>query len=187
MKNKGFTLLELMVVVAVAAIVAAIGFPTFMAQRDRARIKRAGRDIVSHFQMARINAMRDGKIWAIVFDAEQEKYTLVHAGDDGVLDTGDDVTVQEIRLADYGDVSFGIGSIVAQNENDLQARPGADTAPADGISFNGGRVQFKPDGTSSLSGTVYVVNTRGQTLAVGSISRTGRVKVWADYGQGWES
>ena len=178
MKNKGFTMLELLIVIAVIGIVAAMGFPTFMAQRDRARIKRAGRDMVSHFQMARINAMRDGRTWVVSFDTAQNKYSLIHAGNDGVLDTEDDVTVKVITLPEYGDVSYGIG-------DDVGARPGGD-APDDGVSFSGNRVQFKSDG-SSESGTVYVVNGKGQTFAVGSIARTGRIKVWADYGQGWES
>lgn len=186
MKNKGFTMLELLIVIAVIGITAAMGFPTFMAQRDQARIKRAGRDLVSHFQMARINAMRDGRTWVVSFDTAGNKYSLIHAGDDGVLDTEDDVKVKELNLADYGDVSFGIGEIVEINESDLKARPGATSSPEDGVSFSGNRVQFRSDGRSE-SGTVYVVNGKGQTFAVGSISRTGRIKVWADYGQGWES
>lgn len=178
MKNRGFTMMELLIGMAVVAIVASIGFPTFMAQRDKARIKRAGRELVSHFQTARINAMRDGRTWVVLFDTANHKYTLSHAGDDGTLDTDDDVQVKEIVLSGYGDISLGIGE-------DVGPRPGG-TEPDDGVSFNGNRVTFKPDG-SSESGTVYVVNGKGQTFAVGSISRTGRIKVWANYGQGWES
>lgn len=178
MKNKGFTMLELLIAMLVVAVAAAMGFPTFMAQRDRARIKSAGRDIVSHFQVARINAMRDGRTWVVLFDTANQKYSLIHAGDDRILDTEDDVQVKEIGLSDYGDVTFGIGEGAG-------ARPGG-TEPEDGVSFSGSRVTFKSDG-SSESGTVYVVNGKGQTFAVGSIARTGRIKVWANYGQGWES
>lgn len=178
MKNQGFTMMELLIGMAVVAIVASIGFPTFMAQRDRARIKRAGRELVSHFQTARINAMRDGRTWAVSFDTANQKYTLNHAGADGTLDTEDDIQVKEVTLSGYGDVTFGIGEGAG-------ARPGG-SAPDDGVSFNGNRVTFKSDG-SSESGTVYVVNGKEQTFAVGSISRTGRIKVWANYGQGWES
>ena len=179
MKNKGFTMLELLIVIAVIGITAAMGFPTFMAQRDQARIKRAGRDLVSHFQMARINAMRDGRIWVIVFDTTGNTYKLVDTGADSELNTEDDVTAKEIKLSDYGDVSYGIGEGVG-------GRPGGE-APDDGVSFSGNRVQFLSDGSSLQSGTVYVVNGKGQTFAVGSITRTGRIKAWADYGQGWES
>ena len=178
MNNNGLTMIEVLMVFAIVAIVAAMGFPTFMDQRDKARIKRAGREMVSHFQMARINAMRDGRTWAVAFDTGQNKYSLVHAGDDRTLDTDDDVTAKEIALSGYGEVRFGIG-------DGLGGRPDG-TAPDDGISFSGNRVLFKSDG-SSESGTVYVMNAKGQTFAVGSISRTGRIKVWANYGQGWES
>ena len=178
MDNKGMTMIELVMVLVVIGIAAAIGFPTFMEQRDKARVKRAGRELVSHFQMARINAMRDGMPWIIAFDTAQKKYAVVHAGVDRLLDTDDDITVKEIRLSDYGDVSFGIG-------DGAGARPGG-TEPDDGITFSGDRVLFQTSGAST-SGTVYVVNGKGHTLAVGSIARTGRIKVWANYGQGWES
>lgn len=179
MKNKGFTMIELLIAIAIVAITAAMGFPTFMDQRDRARIKRAGRDMVSHFQMARINAMRDGQRWAIRFDTDADLYRIVHSGNDRILYNDDDVTMKSIPLSSYGDVAFGIG-------DGIGARPGG-TVPENGaVSFSGNQVNFDPDG-SSKSGTVYVKNNKGQTFAVGSISTTGRVKVWANYGQGWES
>jgi len=179
MGNKGFTFLELMIVVAVIAISLTMAFPTFMEQRDKARIKRAGRDMVSHFQMARINAMRDGRDWAIVFDTAGDAYELVHAGDDRSLDTGDDVTAKSISLSEYGDVSFGIGPGIG-------ARPGG-VIPENGITtFSGNKFHFDPDGVSDKSGTVYMKNSRGQTFAVGSITVTGRVKAWVNWGQGWE-
>ena len=83
MKNKGFTMLELLVVIAVIGIVAALGFPTFMEQRDRARIKGregtwcpisdgadqrdAGRQNVDRCRLIRL----------------ETSYSLIHAGADG--------------------------------------------------------------------------------------------------------
>ncbi|EPR41386.1 MULTISPECIES: GspH/FimT family pseudopilin [Desulfococcus] len=179
MGNKGFTFTELMIVVAVAAISVTMAFPTFLAQRNKARIKRAGRDMVSHFQMARINAMRDGRDWAIFFDAAGDAYRLVHAGADRHLDTGDDITVKTVSLSEYGDVSFGIGSGIGP-------RPGG-VVPENGVTtFSGNTFHFDPGGISNKSGTVYMKNGKGQTFAVGTITVTGRVKAWANWGQGWE-
>ena len=179
MKDRGFTMIELVVVIAVAAIAVAMAFPTFMAERDRSRVKGAGRDLVSNFQTARINAMRGARIWGLVFDVTGNAYALVNAGDDGVMDTEDDLTVKTVTLSGYGDVTFGIG-------DGIGARPGGVVPENGAVTFSGNKVNFSPDGAGDRSGTVYVKNGRGQTFAVGSITVTGRVKAWANYGGGWE-
>ena len=134
--------------------------------------------------------MRDGRKRAILFDLDADVYRVVHSGDDGLLYNEDDVTEKTVTLADYGQVSFGIGDGVG-------ARPG-DTVPENGaVSFSHDRVQFNPDGTGKDDadepdkaiidlGSVYIKNDKGQTFAVGSTNATGRVKAWVDYGQGWE-
>ncbi len=173
--QKGFTLLELMVIVAIIGIMSAMAYPSFADYLERAKVKRFGRDMVSSMQMARVNALRDGKQWAIQFDGNEYR-VLSDRGDDGDWNTGDDVLEKRITVADYGrNVTFGSA---------YGARPGATSDPADGVSFTGNRVIFNSDGTSK-SGTVYVTNGRGDTFAVGSLSTTGRIKTWINWGNGW--
>ncbi len=55
--SAGFTLLELMVVVAVAAVLAAIAAPSFSTFIDNQRLRNASFDIVSDLSLARSEAL----------------------------------------------------------------------------------------------------------------------------------
>lgn len=177
MRNqKGFTLLELMIVLAIVAIAVTMAYPVYNAQKEKAQVKRAGRDLVTNMQTARINALKQGKDWAIQFDTGTQSYRLISdRGPDGDWNTADDVEFRTVSLSTYGPIEFGSA---------YGGRPDA-TNPDDGVSFNGNRVEFNPDGTS-MSGTIYVKHPEGYTFAVGSLSNTGRIKTWVNYGSGWE-
>ncbi len=177
-KEHGFTLVEILMIVAIISIFAIVSYPTFKAQREKGRLKKAGRDIVSHMQLAKISAMRNGESWAIQFDVKTNGYRVLGGkGDDGVWDTADDPEEAAILLSDYGDISFG---------SDHGKRPGATNAVGDGVVYGtDNRLVFNSDGTSQ-SGTVYIKNKKGDTFAVGTIATTGRIKTWANYGTGWE-
>ncbi len=179
-QKHGFTLVEILMIVTVLSILAIVSYPTFKTQRERGRLKRAGRDIVSHMQLAKISAMRNGEAWAIQFDtsASAPGYRLLGGrGDDGVWDTADDPEEAAVLLSDYGDISFGSGH---------GQRPGATGSVGDGVVYGtANRLVFNSNGTSQ-SGTVYIKNKKGDTFAVGTIATTGRIKTWANYGAGWE-
>jgi prepilin-type N-terminal cleavage/methylation domain-containing protein len=57
-KNKGFTLIEMMVVIAITAIVSAIAIPNFYSYAAGMKLRSASRDLFSNMQKARMNAIR---------------------------------------------------------------------------------------------------------------------------------
>ena len=179
--GQGFTLIELMIVLAIIAIIAGIGIPNMIKSRPRAQLKKAARDIYSNMQLARLKAIRDSSTWAVQFDTDAGTYSL-HSEDgaDDIWNTGDETVFKSVDLAGYPGVSFG--SLHG-------ARTGGTSDPSDGVSFASNRVLFKADGTidSNLAneiGTAYV-NNGDDTYAIGSSSIAGRVKAWHNYGSGW--
>lgn len=58
MRQRGFTLLELMIVVAIAAIMVTIGLPSFRQMFDNARTKGSAESVLSGMRLARAEAIK---------------------------------------------------------------------------------------------------------------------------------
>jgi len=64
--EKGFSLIELMIVVAIIAIFAAVAIPAFVHWIPNMRLKAAARDLYSNFQQARMEAIKRNRDVVIV-------------------------------------------------------------------------------------------------------------------------
>lgn len=177
LNNKGVTLVEMIIVIAIMAITLGTAYTMMGGQSARAQLKSDARDLAGYMKLARTGAIRDGRAWAIKFDTSNRRYMIYRDSGESVgsedWDDGDETIYRTVNLATG--VDFGS----AQDK-----RPGASTLPDDGVSFLPDRVDFNRNGTS-MSGTVYLSIGSGETFAVGSLSTTGRVKVWSNYGSGW--
>jgi len=65
--SQGFTLLELMIVIAVVAILVTIGTPSFQFILDKNRLKGAAEELVQQLQLARAEAIKQNKQVQVVF------------------------------------------------------------------------------------------------------------------------
>ena len=176
--KSGFSLIELIVVMAIAGILVMIAVPDFMGWTPRASLKTAARDIVSNLQLARIEAIRGRTTWAVQFDTAAARYRILSDdGGDGDWTDGDETVYNTVNFSDYRDISYG-------SDATPQERPGA-TYDADGVTFSANRVTFKSDGTAE-NGNVYIKNINGDTFAIGAASAAGRIKTWYNFGSGWE-
>ncbi len=113
-KNNGFTLIELMVALAIFGILIAVAAPSFTGMMANFRLKQAMQDIYSNFQLAKTTAIKTNSLCTVTFNqtvgAETYDYVVyIDADGDLEYDAGEQL-ITRIKWSDYKDVSFDTGS-----------------------------------------------------------------------------
>jgi type IV fimbrial biogenesis protein FimT len=175
----GFTAMELMVVVGIIAILAAIAVPNIINWLPNYRLKTAARDLVSNMQKARMQAIKENKDWAIVFDSTNSNYMICSdpGPDDSWSNFGDNRIVETLNLNGYkSGVGYGHGSATSAVGSSFGS---------DNITYNSNVVVFNPRGSGS-AGYVYIDHqTHTTTFAVGTVS-SGSIRLLKWKGNKWQ-
>lgn len=156
-------MMEMLVVLAILAILLAVGSTSLLGRLDTSRLDAAVRDMITIMQQARMTAIRNNADTAVLFDAAQNTYSLCTDSGDGRWSTKEDnVCPKTIRLASYASgIRYGHGKA---------ARAVASGFGRDDISYRYNRVAFTPRGTARHAGYAYLENKQGQSVAVGTIT-----------------
>lgn len=169
----GFTMIEMMVVIAIIAITASLAVPSLVVWVSNLSIKSAARDLYSAMQEVRMIAVKQNASAAIVFDTVNSRYYICSdPGADNDWDsaadmtgTGDNVIERTVSLFYRGKVEFGNGNAttpVGSTFGDFITYTSPDNVlvvNSRGIG-SAGYVYF----TNPDNGTAYAVGTRSSGL-----------------------
>ena len=169
-RQRGFSLVELMVVVAVIAVLGAISVPNMVTGIPKYRVKAAGRDLCSKLRRARSIAVKEQRNVQVIFHEDTGRYVV-----DGAFFP---ITSSLARYYGSG-VSYGFGSATES------AASGGGGLPSDPVTFNGSTptVTFNSRGIGN-AGSVYLSNNRGDAYCV-VVSSSGRVRLRRWTGGQW--
>jgi prepilin-type N-terminal cleavage/methylation domain-containing protein len=151
-KHQGFSLIEVMVVVAILCIIASISMPPLLRWRTDAQLRGAASNLRGDLELAKLRAVRDNSFVAVLFSSSD--YTIF-------IDNG----------ASAGDW------IEDEDEIQLRNRPlpeGVYIVMPTALSDD--RTRFNGRGTAENSGTIIVQNMRGKQKRV-SINRLGFISL----------
>jgi type IV fimbrial biogenesis protein FimT len=170
--NKGFTLMEIMVVIGILAILSAIAVPGFIGWRSNAQLGRAARNVYSTFQKAKSESVRRNENCGVEFRANDfviyiESNPTVQA--DFGFDAGTDEVIQTINWSEYPGV-------------ELDPDEGGD---GDGLTFANPAfgIVFASDGLPRNSvgglgsGTVFLTNQSSARKNRVTISTAGNIRI----------
>lgn len=177
-KTSGFTLLEVLLTLAVAGTLAAIAVPLANSTVEEIRTAAAARHLASRVAAARIDAVRRAATVALKFEQDDGDYRFTFHLDlngNGVrtaeIRRGVDATLTPAeRLRDnYPGAVFGLFAGIPDLDGGQGSADGVRVGPSNILSLS-------PNG-SSTSGTLYLHGRRSQ-YAVRVFGATGRTRVF---------
>lgn len=180
----GFSLLELLVALAVVATLMLIATPSLLSLASRTQVELAARELVGVLRLARSHASRHGVHVAVKFypGSPRTAWALYRDGDgDGVrtadIASGTDPLVLAPRILTHcrRGVGFGIPSHLAPRD---PGSPGRRLDRLDDpIRFNRSDLaSFGPLGTST-PGSLYLTDGADELLVVRLWGRTGKIQI----------
>ena len=163
-RNTGFTLVEMIIVIALIAILSAIAVPNIVVWRQNSQLSSAIQNVYSNFQKAKIEAVKRKTYCTVTFGVDS--YVIyVDSDKDLVQDPGEEV-IASISLSDYGNVSFDT------------SEGGGDgltfSNPTNGIAFSA--TGLVKNSAGSGSGSVYLKHDNNRTARV-VLSPSGSIRL----------
>lgn len=154
-RTAGFTMLEMMIIVVIIGIVAAMAVPSFYNTIPRLKARTEARNILNFVRLARSKAVSDGSQYGVYIDTNTRQYILFKDTINPaqmIYNTGDSVVV------------------------------GPETLDPDVVltssTFTNNTVIFVPTGGASQSGSFTLDNTDGgSSYTVSVLSSTGKSKL----------
>ena len=144
--NSGFTLVELMVVIAIISVSLIIAIPTYhLTIKPTVSLNGAARQLYSDVQLTRLRAVSDNTRCGLFFSAGPGYTIFRDNNSNSQYDAGEEV-IKTVNLSnEYPKVQFDTSQ-----------------GGGDGINFANNSFSMTAKGLATLDGEVYLINNKGK-------------------------
>jgi len=156
--NSGFTIVELLVGIALIAMITAIAVPNFISWLPNYRLRSASQDLLSNFQKAKLAAVKSNVNVAVCFKGDNSGYVAFVDTNANYANDGEEV-VADVAWAGYK--SLVVNLAFNTFDTSVGARPCMAFQPT-GIPVDGSAAGF----SSVPSREAQISNTNGRSTKV---------------------
>ncbi len=188
-RNKGVTLVELLIVISIIGILAVVGFPEYGRFVAKSRVRRATNDLMQNMRLARTMAIKENRAYLITFnEGIANSYRIGFDGNsnNSLLDATDGYGNGPVRVVnlqtEYGnDVRFSSSTGSGPDEPD--SCPACIGIGSSTVAFettaNPVREVFNPDGSLEFTGSAFITHiSRGFTYMLRVSYQSGKFDLW---------
>ena len=151
----GFTIIELMITIAIGAVIAAIAVPSFIDQRNLAKLKDAASMIRADLEVARSWAIRENALATVLVSAGEYHMVVDHGAGGGVAENW--VRDGEERIICNRRFPAGVRIDLSQTTLDSQ------------------RTRFNGRGYITNNGIITLSSANGKSATINMNNRFGRI------------
>jgi type IV fimbrial biogenesis protein FimT len=151
-RNKGFTLIELMIVIALMGIMAGVMAPSFLEWRDRSKVQGDAGNLRAAFETAKLRAIKHNTNVVVTFPDTTSFQAFIDTNNNGAQDAGEDTLFNR---------TLAPGVTITNN------------------TFSGNDMAFNPRGMANgpnSTGTITMTSPGGERYSV-VVSSFGRIRM----------